>query len=103
MSNGFVRSGSVDVNKRIDAEKLSIDGIEIFRLRTASGPMAVRLDQADANTLYIGEALPGTAESAPAWRIRKFLTVGSGSSMLYANGDSAFTNVWANRASLNYN
>jgi hypothetical protein len=102
MSDDFLRTGSVDVNKKIDAEKLTLNGLDIYRLRTTSGPMSVKLDQVDANTLYIGEALPGTLGSAAAWRIRKFLTAGSVSSMLYANGESSFTNIWDNRTGLSY-
>lgn len=102
MSDSFVRTGTVDVNKRIDAEALQVGGIDVFRLRTTSGPMAVRLDQADANTLYVGEALPGTTDASAAWRVRKVLTVGTVTSILYANGESSFINIWDNRAGLNY-
>lgn len=102
MSNDFIRHGSVDVNKRIDAEKLIIDGLEIYRLRTSSGPANVLLDQVDANTMYIGEAIPGTAASAASWRIRKLLTAGAVTSILYANGDPSFSHIWDNRASLTY-
>jgi hypothetical protein len=102
MSDDFVRQNSADQDKKLDAEKLQVGGLDVYRLRTTSGPMSVKLDQVDANTLYIGEALPGTAGSEAAWRIRKFLTAGSVSSMLYANGDSAFSNIWDNRAGLTY-
>ena len=102
MSDGFVRQNSADQDKKLDAEKLQIGGLDVYRLRTTPGPMTVKIDQVDANTLYIGEALPGTSEASAAWRIRKFLTVGSVSSMLYANGTSAFTNVWNSRAGLSY-
>lgn len=102
MSDGFVRTGSVDVNKKIDAETLTVGGVEVQRLRTSAAPMAVRLDQVDANTLYVGEALPGTAGSAAAWRIKKILTAGTETSILYADGNTAFDNVWNNRVGLSY-
>lgn len=102
MSDAFVRTGSVDVNKKIDAELLELAGEPIFRLRTASGPMALRLDQVDANTMYVGEALPGTGTAEAAWRIRKILIAGTVTSILYANGDSSFGVAWDSRESLTY-
>lgn len=102
MSDDFVRQTGADADKKLDAEKLVVNGVEVYRMRSTTGPMAVRIDQVDANTLYIGEALPGADPSAAVWRVRKFLTSGSVSSMLYANGTSAFTNVWDNRTGLSY-
>lgn len=102
MSDDFVRQNSADQDKKLDAEKLRVNGLDVYRLRTTSGPMAVRLDQADAATLYVGEALPGASPADPVWRIRKLLTTGAETAILYANGDSAFTNIWDNRASFTY-
>jgi hypothetical protein len=55
------------------------------------------------NLVYFGIAVPGTATSAAGWQIRKFTTSGSNpTSMLWAGGSGAFTNIWDNRAGLTY-
>lgn len=59
--------------------------------------LAVRMDQAGA-VLYVGEAQPGTAGSAAAWRIKKI----EETSVKWADGDTLFNNVWDNRVSLTY-
>lgn len=63
---------------------------------------AVNLDQADANTLYIGEAPISSDEAEPVWRIRRFSTSGTVQTMKWADGDQLFDNIWDNRASLTY-
>lgn len=102
MSDGFVRTGLVDVDKKIDAEKLSVGGAEVFRLRTAPGPAAIRLDESTPGVLYVGEASPGSSTSNPVWRIRKVLTVGTEISILFPNGSSDFAFSWDDRGALSY-
>jgi hypothetical protein len=63
---------------------------------------SIRLDPASASLLYIGEAAAGQDESVAGWRIRKFETVATISSMKWADGDEKFDNIWANRAALSY-
>ena len=50
-------------------------------------------------TTYFGWAVPGTSESAAAWRILRTI---KDTSALWADGDKNFDNVWTNRASLSY-
>lgn len=53
--------------------------------------------------VYVGWALPGTEESDTAWKIAKFEYSGTDLvSQIWADGDTKFDNVWANRASLVY-
>jgi hypothetical protein len=59
------------------------------------------IDEASDTITYIGEALPGTSQSAAAWRIKR-IDSSSGTSILYADGDAQFDNIWANRAALSY-
>jgi hypothetical protein len=63
---------------------------------------SVRLDQATSSVLYIGESSFGASESDNCWRIRKFETVGSVSTITYADGNDHYDNVWTNRAALSY-
>lgn len=102
MSDGFVRTGLVDVDKKIDAEKLSVGGVEVFWLRAAPGPTAVRLDESTPGVLYVGEAAPGSSPSSPVWRIRKVLTVGGEISILFPNGNPDFVFSWDARGALSY-
>ena len=64
---------------------------------------AVNLDQVDANTLYIGVAAIGSSEATTVWQIRRMQTVGTVSSIKWADGDQQFDNSWNNRTSLTYN
>lgn len=66
--------------------------------------LASQVDFQDSgNTIYRGEAQPGTATSAASWRIRKLTINAEGDvSTLWADGDSNMDNVWDNRYSLSY-
>lgn len=66
--------------------------------------MSKRTDIVSDLEMYIGWAAPGVATSAPKWRI-KHITVSSDlldSAEYWADGNTAFDNVWDDRASLNY-
>jgi len=56
--------------------------------------------------LYIGESLPGTASSAPSWRIQRIVFIKTGPlediSITWADGDALFDNIWDSRLSLAY-
>jgi hypothetical protein len=65
------------------------------------GQYALRLDEVGSLT-YIGEALPGTLDSAALWRIKRMDESGPDLDITWADGDSNFDNIWANRAGLAY-
>lgn len=54
------------------------------------------------STTYIGEADPGSALASAVWRIKRIQVVGDVSTILWADGNSDFDNVWDNRAALSY-
>lgn len=64
---------------------------------------ATRTDFVTANLAYVGEALPGTLDSAPSWRIKR-LTLGLDDDVVteWADGNANFDNVWNDRATLSY-
>lgn len=65
--------------------------------------LALLLDDTEAGGIsYVGEADPGTATAAAAWRIKKLIETGPDVAVTWADGDSDFDNVWDNRASLSY-
>lgn len=63
--------------------------------------LSIRVDEAGPNFYYYAWALPGTSESVAEWRISRW-TVASPQKLLWADGDTDFDNVWADRASLSY-
>lgn len=61
-------------------------------------PETVRIE--DTGTyVYMGWAIPGSAEADAVWRIARVDTSGN---KLYADGDALYNNIWNNRASLSY-
>jgi hypothetical protein len=52
--------------------------------------------------IYRGEATPGSLESAAVWRIQRIDIVGTDFTILYADGNNNFDNIWNNRATLSY-
>ena len=63
-------------------------------------------DTAMGAILYLGEADPGTAESAASWRIQQInftnLPTEDDLEILWADGDNNFNNIWDDRLSLTY-
>lgn len=70
----------------------------------AASPLdySLRVDFVDDNTFYKGWALPGTSESAGAWKITYTVLSGDDVTVRYADGDASFNNVWTDRLSLAY-
>ena len=57
----------------------------------------------DGMTEYIGLASPGTASSSASWQIRKLAYSGMNVvSILFADSNTSFDNVWDDRAILSY-
>jgi hypothetical protein len=60
-------------------------------------------DGADPETIYRGRALPGTATSSAAWRCEAITIATDGDvTILFADGNDSYDNIWDNRASLSY-
>lgn len=52
---------------------------------------------------FIGLASPGTATSATSWKIKKLVYTGTNvTSIIWADGNKKFDNIWDNHASLSY-
>lgn len=68
-------------------------------IATSSAGLALRLDEGATYT-YIGEAQPGALTSAASWRIKRMTN--SDSTIVWADGNNSFDNIWDNRASLTY-
>lgn len=59
----------------------------------------LRVDDGDTY-MYIGQATPGTATSAASWRIKRLTQADL--TIVWADGDSSFNNVWDDHATLSY-
>lgn len=67
-----------------------------------SGDFTTYIDEASATVTYVGKAPIGTATSASGWQIKKIETASTVTSILYADSNNNYDNVWDNRASLTY-
>lgn len=56
------------------------------------------------NTIYVGNAQPGSASSSPVWRIKQLNYNGSSqiTSIKFPSGSPSYSFVWDNRTSLTY-
>lgn len=61
----------------------------------------LRIDQVSSTLTYIGSAIAGSATSAAVWQVKK-IDSSSGTSILFADGDIGYDNVWDDRGSLSY-
>lgn len=65
--------------------------------------MARRTDFVGEILMYRGEAAPGTAETAAAWRIKRVMFSPDGDiTETFASGNADFINAWSDRATLEY-
>lgn len=60
------------------------------------------IDQVGTDTMYIGEAAPGSLPSASVWRIKKVFSVGDDITITWAGGSAALDKIWDNRLALSY-
>jgi hypothetical protein len=62
-----------------------------------------RVDMVGDSTIYIGEALAGSAPNTLSWRVKRVTMMPDGDSIIeWANGDGKFDKSWDNHLSLNY-
>lgn len=95
----------------IDAESGDIYRKEMGTWNLIGSPGGVaqttRTDVVDPDAVptvtYRGDATPGTATSASAWRIQRLTQQSDGDTeVLFADGNDNFDNIWDNRLSLSY-
>ncbi len=64
---------------------------------------ATRVDVASSTVTYIGKTYAGNSPAVAEWRIQRMTSDPSGSLVIeYANGSTAYDQVWNDRASLSY-
>ena len=70
--------------------------------RVADEQLTCLVDEASSTVTYIGSAAPGSATSSALWRIKKIEKTGNVTSILFADSNELFDNIWDNRAGLVY-
>jgi hypothetical protein len=73
-----------------------------IRARDFTNEFATKLDESPAGTTYVGKTPVGSATSTPSWQIMKMVETSTTLTITWADGDSAFDNIWDDRASLTY-
>lgn len=91
------------IRKSVESDGSGGYRIKIVSAADSGGTVyTLRVDDSDPQNIYIGEALVGTSESAPSWRIQRFAKVAGVYGLTYAGGVSSFSHAWVNRAGLTY-
>lgn len=84
----------------IEAKRVQL--VDAFSGVITEGNYTTKIDAADANTTYVGKAQIGSATSSAVWQIKKVSISGNITTIAWANGTDAFTNIFDNRASYSY-
>lgn len=64
--------------------------------------LTTKIDEVSGNITYIGKALIASVGADAVWQMQKLEKVGKVTSVLFADGDDLFDNVWNDRAILIY-
>lgn len=84
------------------SEHRLVDGVNAKAVFPYDTPLATQVDTTTTpNTVYVGQAAMGSATSSAGWQIFAVSTSGP-ITVKWANGNSAYSNVFDNRASLSY-
>ena len=66
------------------------------------GRHIVKIDDASATICYVGMAVPGSGTDVDVWQIMRIDTETLTADVLFAGGVSSFTQIWDDRAELEY-
>lgn len=73
----------------------------ITQSSTKENEVVTKIDES-GQTIYIGVAKLGAADSDAKWQIRRLSTSSGLTEIQYADGDRRYDNIWNDRASLVY-
>ena len=110
MADNFIKD---DININIDEAEIDlevgIDSIDISVVANTVPPTTIpdalttRNDYITSETMYRGDAVPGTLESEALWQIKKIITLNNGDvSILYVLGTPDYSYIWDNRLGYTY-
>lgn len=94
-------------NLVVQARQIAFNGSTWDRIRgnkeaglhVTGAPLAVRLDDGETY-LYVGKAIVGSATSGAVWQVQRITQADT--TIVWADGNGSFDNIWDNRASLSY-
>lgn len=86
---------------RVSALELQVASLNAL-ITEMTTQYSLEYDYVDSTTSYRGEAEPGSATSAAAWRISKITVSGDDLTITWADGSADFNQIWDDRASLSY-
>jgi len=92
-----LRSSDSQVAKAVDVGATSSNPLPV-----SEATLTIRVDEVDSSNTYLGTASVGSATSSASWQIKKIIESGTLTSILFADGDTSYDNVWDDRASLSY-
>lgn len=99
-------AGAAEVYRSVSVVPLGAVNAFVSSDAGALGPNGValttRVDEPSSSITYVGKAEVGESAANAVWQIFKVTTSGTETIITYADGDTSFNNVWANRASLTY-
>ena len=84
---------------------LKLSGSWVLQGNMGNVALTIRTDTdgATPETIYRGKAIPGASTASAAWRIERITIAADGDiSIVYADGNDSFDNIWDNRAGLSY-
>lgn len=89
---------------KVQVVTLDLGGAGAESLLNGSMPVsstayALRYDEGATYT-YVGEAAAGSAEGSAVWRIKRLTNADN--TIIWADGDSDFDNIWTARAGASY-
>ena len=81
-----------------ETEAKRVQLVDPFGGVITEGNYTSKIDVASSTVTYIGKAQIGASTSDPVWQIKRILVSGNITTISWANGTDAFTNVFDNRA-----
>ena len=90
-----------DINSQDTLRQIQVDGNGM--VQTTSEGYKTRIEYSGSNPLYVGFALPGTAETDAGWAIRKMTASGNNiTETNWCDSDTKFDNKWSERADVGH-
>lgn len=95
--NGFRTILGLNATDEIRNIRVNDDGS--LTVETSSTPYTIRMDDG-ATYLYIGKAAIGSSTASAVWQVQRITQADT--TIIWADGNSNFDNIWDNFASLSF-
>lgn len=102
-----VAAGAGAVNAQTQRVTLGSNDPAVTALQTIDSSVKTyalqyAVDSGDSTITYVGKAVAGSTLASASWQIKQITDTSGDLSILFADGDILFNNVWNNRESLSY-